>query len=414
MMDVRRQGGERPGLPPKLGRYVIERRLSSGGMADVYLARRDGAHGFTQRVVIKTAHLRRQDDGTFRNTLINEARIGAVLDHPNLVQVLDVAESDGVLHVVMEYVDGVDLNCIIKAAQAKGRKLPAALACRIVSQVLTGLSHAHGAHGPTGESLGLVHRDVSPANVMVTRDGTVKLVDFGIAKATQVTAGEHTQAGQLKGKLSYMSPEQALQRPLDARTDVFSTGVMLWELLVWRRLFRRAHDADTIRALLHEPVTPPGEIVSDLPPELDKVVMRAIDRHRSTRYATAEEMRLALDGVMVAQGWDQQASIVEWLTELGDLGGDDHDEADADTAPYDAPTSHYLPPPEVEVVVDLASPSPLPSRRADQTMRVKPQRPMTAELPVHDPRKRATLPLAVLMALCAAGLFALLLALLLR
>ncbi len=120
MVEARRHGNDRPGLPPKLGRYVIERRLSSGGMADVYLARRDGAHGFIQRVVIKTAHLRRQDDGTFRNTLINEARIGAVLDHPNLVQVLDVAESDGVLHVVMEYVDGVDLNCIIKAAQVDG------------------------------------------------------------------------------------------------------------------------------------------------------------------------------------------------------------------------------------------------------------------------------------------------------
>jgi serine/threonine protein kinase len=248
--------------------------------------------------------------------LRDEARMAARLNHPNIVQILDLGKLDGRFFIAMEYLEGQNLHSIAQRAFQAKKQLPIGFVCRVVADILSGLEHAHAQADENGQSLGIIHRDVSPPNVIVTWAGTTKIVDFGIAKATRAVDGNVTNAGQFKGKLGYMSPEQVRRQPLDARTDIFSTGVILWELITGKRLFRRAGDVETVRAVLEQDVLPPSVHNNECPPELDAIVLRALQRPTQARYATARAMRKAVEELIREQAWPSDS-----LTTQRVLGG---------------------------------------------------------------------------------------------
>jgi serine/threonine protein kinase len=278
----------------RLGRYEIVRPLARGGMAEVFLARTRAAEGFEKLVCVKRIRPELALDPQYVEMFLDEARLGAMLHHPNLVQVFDFGvDEDGPMYA-MEWLHGEDLVAIQRAARAAGRPLSLAHAVGIVIGVCAGLHHAHELRDGDGRPLGIVHRDVSPHNVLVTYDGGVKVVDFGIAKARGARRAE-TQHGTLKGKVQYMSPEQCHGAGLDRRSDVFAIGILLWELTVGRGLYRGASDFAILKAITERDATRPSAIVPDYPAALEAIVMRALARDREARWATAEELQLALE-----------------------------------------------------------------------------------------------------------------------
>src|SRR5260370_27144209 len=218
--------------------------------------------------------------------VLEEARMAARLNHPNIVQVLDVGKLDGRFFMAMEFLDGESLLSILMRTLEQRKQLPLGFVCRVIADVLAGLEFAHTLGDSDGRSLGIIHRDISPPNVIVSHAGSTKIVDFGIARATQ-GSGAVTNAGQFKGKLGYMAPEQVKRERLDARCDIFATGVMLWELLTGKRLFRRPEDRDTVRALLEEPIQLVSVHNPACPPALDQIVTRALQRPPHARYPSA-------------------------------------------------------------------------------------------------------------------------------
>jgi len=287
-----------------VGSYRIERRLRGGGMAELFLARAPaGMLDVERAVVLKALPSALASDAHWLSMFYDEARLAARLDHPNLVRVLDLLLEDGRPHIVMEYVDGRDLRHVLKRARALGVALPPGLACHIVAEVLAALAYVHSRRDASGRPLDLVHRDVSPANLMVTFAGGVKLIDFGIAKAAQQLRSEMTEAGQFKGKCCYSAPEQVRCRAVDGRTDLFAVGIVLWELITGQRLFARETDLESLRAILNEPVPRLGMFATDVPEALEAIVARALSREPADRYASAEAMRADLEAVIRAEGW---------------------------------------------------------------------------------------------------------------
>ncbi len=299
------------GIPAQIDRYAVERKLSEGGMAEVLLARTRSPGGFEKRVVLKSVLPQYSEEPAFKAMLLNEARLAARLDHANVVQVLDLVEEAGRYFIVMEYLEGHNLRQLQRQAHLKQRRLPPGVACRILTEVLAGLSYAHAHADAEGHPLGLVHRDVSPPNVIVTWSGGVKLIDFGIAKATEQVSQELTRAGQFKGKCSYMSPEQVQCLPVDRRSDIFSAGIVLWELLTGERLFLRSSEVDSMVAVCRAPVEPPSALIAGLPPELDAICSRALSRNADDRYGCADQMRQELEAVIVGQSWPAGSLAVQ-------------------------------------------------------------------------------------------------------
>jgi serine/threonine-protein kinase len=279
--------------PRRIGRYVLFDKLASGGMSTVHLGRIVGAAGFARTVAIKRAHDRLGDEPEFVRMLIDEGRLAARIQHPNVVQTLDVVADGDELFLIMEYVAGEALHVLWRASVAAGERIPTDVVSAIVGQALLGLHAAHEAVDEQGVPLSIVHRDVSPQNLLVGSDGITRVLDFGIAKA--VSRLQSTRLGQVKGKLAYMAPEQLRREPVDRRTDLFATGVVLWELLVGRKLFAGDDYPATIAYVLGEPITHPSDCVPDLPRAVGDVAMRALSRDPQGRYATAMEMALALD-----------------------------------------------------------------------------------------------------------------------
>jgi eukaryotic-like serine/threonine-protein kinase len=275
------------------GRYQLIKKLATGGMAQIYLARQLGVQGFEKLLVVKRIlpHLAENED--FITMFLDEARIAARLNHPNVVQIFDLGQQDDTFYIAMEYIHGEDVRKVWKQAERQGTQIPIPLICRIVIEACAGLDYAHKKTDPGGRPLNIVHRDISPQNILVSFEGGVKVVDFGIAKAAdQATV---TKSGVLKGKYSYMSPEQAQGRPVDARTDVFALGVVLYELLTGARLFKRANDIQTLNAVTECKVQPPSAIDERLPTELDEIVMKALAKERDDRYGDARQLQEALE-----------------------------------------------------------------------------------------------------------------------
>ncbi len=264
------------------GKYRLDQRLGGGGMAEVFLAQAMGAEGFQRRVAIKRVLPGYSDNAAFAQMFVDEARISSQLVHPNIVSVLDFdRDAEGRLFLVMELVEGKDLDALVATGL-----LPVPVVIFIIAEVLRGLGFAHDL--PVGAGMrGIVHRDVSPHNVLLSWEGAVKVSDFGIAKAR--AASEATASQFIKGKPAYMSPEQANGQPLDGRSDLFAVGVMMWEMLVGKRLFVAEDTRATIAAVLFGQIPRPRSLRGDVPKDVERVVMKLLERDLPARYATAEQ-----------------------------------------------------------------------------------------------------------------------------
>jgi eukaryotic-like serine/threonine-protein kinase len=291
-----------------LGRYTLLDEIASGGMATVHYGRLLGDAGFSRTVAVKRLYPQFAKDPEFASMFIDEARLAARIRHPNVVQTLDVVALDGELFLVMEYVLGESLARILKVAGEDGTRLPLDITSAIVCSALHGLHAAHEATSDRGEPLDIVHRDVSPQNILVGADGGVRIIDFGVAKAANRL--HTTRDGKIKGKLGYMAPEQLHDKKLDRRADMFSAGVVLWEMLTGERLFQGETDGATLMRVVELTVDPPSKLVPEIPPSLDAVVSKSLQRHPSKRFATAREMARALEAsVPVAS----TTRVAEWL-----------------------------------------------------------------------------------------------------
>lgn len=284
-----RAAGLRPGT--RLGRYTLLRRIAVGGMAELYLAHQRGAAGFAKIVALKRILPHLAEDPTFTRMFLDEARLASALDHPNLAHVLDFGEHDGEHFLTMEYVHGRDL---LKVLKAEGKDdMPLGCALTIVSQVARGLHDLHEQRSPDGRALGLVHRDISPSNVLVSFDGEVKLTDFGIAKAMELTA--HTRSGTFKGKLGHSSPEQARGEEIDRRSDVFCLGILLYEATTGARAFSGKNEFAVLGKVARGDYVTPREIDPDYPDKLEAIVARALQVDPGERFGTALAMADAIE-----------------------------------------------------------------------------------------------------------------------
>ncbi|MGB0678353.1 MAG: serine/threonine protein kinase [Polyangiales bacterium] len=280
-------------LGRKLGRYELLTDIASGGMATVYVARSQGVAGFERQVAIKILHPHFAHEEDFVTMFLDEARLAASIRHPNVVSTLDIHNSDDAgYYIVMDYIEGDHLGALLQSASACGERVPPAIVIHIILDALSGLGAAHALKDSDGQHLHLVHRDVSPHNVLVGVDGVARLTDFGVAKAEVRLSS--TREGQFKGKLAYMAPEQAAEGETDQRSDLFSMGVVLWEALTGRRLFRARNNAATLHRLLHEPILPPSSVWAELAP-LDGVLQTALERRSDARFQHAQDFIDALE-----------------------------------------------------------------------------------------------------------------------
>ena len=295
-----------------LGKYEILRKLAVGGMAEIYLARTRGNAGFEKVVVLKRILPQVAEDPTFVQMFLEEARLAATLNHPNVAHVYDVGEVDGQHFFTMEFVHGQDVRSIRHEMKKREEAVPLPISLAVIHGTAAALHYAHERTGPDGRLLGLVHRDVSASNVMVSYDGAIKLLDFGIARAASST--HKTQVGTLKGKVPYMSPEQCKGHPLDRRSDLFSLGIVLFELTVGRRPFRGESDFAIMDQIVYKGAPRPSSIQPDYPPELEAIVMKLLEREPKARYTTGEELIEDLDGyIQRHQLWISPTKIGKYM-----------------------------------------------------------------------------------------------------
>ncbi|WP_394836833.1 serine/threonine protein kinase [Pendulispora rubella] len=276
-----------------LGRYALHGEIATGGMATIHFGRLHGDSGFSRTVAIKRLHKQFARDPEFVSMFLDEARLAALIRHPNVVPTLDVLSTEGELFVVMEYVHGESLSLLIKGEAAKKQRIPPQVAAAILSGALQGLHAAHEARDEHGQPLAIVHRDVSPHNVLVGVDGAARVLDFGIAKA----AGSlhTTRQGEIKGKLPYMAPEQLMGEPATRLADVYAASVCLWEALTGHRLFSGTSEADVLNKVLLDDVSPPSRYAPEISKAVDDVVLRGLSREPRDRFPTALQMAVALE-----------------------------------------------------------------------------------------------------------------------
>jgi serine/threonine-protein kinase len=365
--------------PLVAGRYVLSDEIASGGMGTVHLGRLVGAAGFRRTVAVKRLHPHLAKDAEFFSMFVDEARLAARVRHPHVVGTIDVAAADGELLLVMVYVHGESLSRLLRAHRESRTPIPPAVVSGVMVGVLHGLHAAHEACDEQGQRLGIVHRDVSPQNVIVGVDGVARVLDFGIAKATGRL--QLTRDGQIKGKLAYMPPEQLEGEAVDRRSDVYAVAVILWEMLTNQPLFRGETDVAVLRKAMEARVPAPSTLVAGVSAELDAIVLRGLARDPQARYPSAWDMALALEAAVPPATTRQ---LGEWLKDvarealtarsraLSVFEGGAADGEEATTAPdggaVDPPTLIYTPP-------GKASDSP-PASPPDPT-KTPPQGPIT-------------------------------------
>jgi serine/threonine protein kinase len=298
----------------KVGRYELVRKIATGGMAELFLAKAVGPGGFEKTLVLKRILPHLAEDPSFVEMFLSEAKLVSRLSHSHIVQILDMGRAQGVYYLAMEYIDGPSLRALARAAHGQGVLLPPELCAWIISEACEGLAFAHDFCDPaTRQPWGLIHRDVSLDNILVSSQGNVKVVDFGIAKA----AGQvhRTQTGVIKGKLSYMSPEQLRDKPLDRRVDVYALGIVFYELLTGRKPFDATTEASMAKAILFEPLIPALRRRPDLPKAVQWILDRALARDRDQRYPDCRAFQADLEAFIRATrqpvGTSQLARFVE-------------------------------------------------------------------------------------------------------
>jgi serine/threonine-protein kinase len=294
----------------RVGRYVLFGEIASGGMATVHYGRVRGAGGFKRVVAVKRLHPHLVKDEDFSTMFLDEARIAARVHHPNVANILDVVSLDeGELLLVMEYIAGESVSRLMRTLRDDHEAVPVEIAAAIACDALQGLHAAHEAKNDRGEALGIVHRDVSPHNLLVGSDGITRVIDFGIAKARGRI--HTTQEGQVKGKLAYMPPEQLRGQGIDRRCDLYALGVVLWEMLTGQRLFLSDSEGETAINVLERKVLPPSQVTAKSPKSLDAVVLKALARDPSQRYATARDMAAAIEAATPVASARKVASWIE-------------------------------------------------------------------------------------------------------
>jgi serine/threonine-protein kinase len=366
--------------PMRLGPYELLRRIATGGMAEVYLARRAGPHGFQKLVAVKRILPQYARDPDFVAMFIDEARVCARLGHPNIVQVFDFGEQDGELYMAMEYVDGTTGARLIRGAASRSEEISLDVCLHTALSVLRALGYAHGARDDSGRPLSLVHRDVSPGNVLIDRSGAVKLTDFGIARAAEIE--RRTDAGQLKGKLGYMSPEQVVGRELDARSDIFTVGIVLAEMLILRPLFSGGKELDVLLRIRDADVSAIDRAGARVPDDVRAVLFRALARDPLLRWPTAGGFAQALEDIVrrrrLQVGPSRLAVFVErlGLAATPEAEVEDADNADTGvtaTAPveYDTATHEALRDAETGPIRSTSPPSEMPKPLSPAVYRVR-------------------------------------------
>ncbi len=281
-------------------RYRVIEKLESGGMAEVFRAESEGLQGFRKQVAIKRVLPHLSEKKKFISMFLDEARLSAILSHSNCVQVFDIGVGDNAFFIVMEFVDGANLKSIVESIKKSGREFPVQAAAFICHEICKGLTYAHDLRDQQGQKMHIVHRDMSPPNVLITKYGEVKIVDFGLAKATSQL--EKSEPGIIKGKFSYLSPEAAMGQEVDLRTDIFAVGIILWELLAQQRLFLGDTDFQTVKKVQQAVITPVTQFNSRVPRELETIVYKALARDPAARYQTARELGQELSTFMFQYG----------------------------------------------------------------------------------------------------------------
>lgn len=284
-----------------LGKYTLVRKLAVGGMAEVFLARADGPMGFQKKVVVKRILPHFVDDPRFVEMFLGEARLAAELSHPNLVQIFDFGNVDGQYFIAMEFIDGPNLRVLNREARTHEGPLPLPLVARIISLAAEGLHSAHELKDESGRPVNLVHRDISPDNILVSRNGAVKVVDFGIAKAANQP--HLTKSGMIKGKMAYMPPEQLAREPLDRRADIFALGIVLYELVTGGMPFDATSEVSIIQAIMgKEPLEPVARYRNDVPPALEAIIAKCLEKSPANRYASCRELQRDLEHFIQSTG----------------------------------------------------------------------------------------------------------------
>ena len=293
--------GVAPSRPARLGRYELITRIGQGGMAEVQLALQRGPAGFEKLVVVKLVHDNLATQKAFVDMLLDEARVAALVKHPNVVDIYDLGQANGRFFIAMEYLEGEPLLAVLRAGR-EGKRLDPLSTGRLIADTAEGLDAAHELRSMSGERIELVHHDISLGNIVVLYNGQVKLVDFGVAKATQsaVVPGGKTK---VQGKFSYMAPEKLKGAPGDRRSDIFSLGCVMWEALTLKRLFRGNNDAETMRQVLDLAIQPPSKVNGEVPAEYDPIVMRALDRDPNKRHLTAKELAVEIEELLRKRGY---------------------------------------------------------------------------------------------------------------
>jgi len=299
----------------KIGPYRLLRLLGEGGMGQVYLARRTFTGGVERTCVVKTIRPHLATDSSYEQMFFREAKILCLLHHQNIVQILDFDRVDGLLYLAMEYIEGQDLQAFLHRLSQKREPLPLETTLRIIAEVLRGLDYAHRRTDEKGDRLGIIHRDLTPNNILISKEGEVKIVDFGLAKS--VTATSQSQSGALKGKLHYLSPEQIESKGVDLRTDVFAAGVVLYEMLAGVQPFRAESVSGLLAKIVRGEYTP-ASTVADVPRELDLVLARALACDPGERYASAAQMLADIEQLQARLSADSGGTIREYYLQLFD------------------------------------------------------------------------------------------------
>ncbi|WP_309896087.1 protein kinase domain-containing protein [Archangium sp.] len=371
----------------QVGKYQLIRKLATGGMAEVYLAKAAGPMGFEKTLVLKRILPHLAEEPAFVEMFLSEAKLAAQLTHPNIVQIFDFGEADGTYFLAMEYIDGPSLRTLIKRASAQGMSLPLTACARLVAHACEGLAFAHDFAEPeTEEPLGLVHRDISPDNILLSKQGAVKVVDFGIAKAAG--QGHRTASGVIKGKLAYMPPEQVRAEPLDRRADVYALGVVLYELLTAHKPFEAQSDVGLMRAILTQSPMPAVQFRPELPDSLRRILGRALSKDREQRYPDCHALQSDLEEFILSVGkpltTQQLAQLIAQVASSADRSTPTPQPATPPSGPTPSVSPvHTQPTPDAKTDVQ---PSPRP-----ETVQLRRPEPKQEEAP-EPSTERTTLP----------------------